>query len=87
MPCRDLSSLNDILCEIHARTGGWDNCVRLEGLALQLRADRHRPDYAKARVKILRYADGALSVWHEPRKLARYGPGAECLAIGLPAAA
>ena len=33
------------------------------------------------------YADGALSVWHGPRKLARYGPGGELLADKLPAAA
>ena len=42
VPYRDLAALDDILCEIHERTVGRDNCVRFEGLALQLPADRHR---------------------------------------------
>ena len=72
VPCRDLAALDDILCEIHQRTVGRDNCVRFEQLSLQLPADRHRPHYVKARVKVRRHADGALSVWHGPRELARY---------------
>ena len=87
VPCDDLAALDDILCEIHERTVGRDNCVRFERLALQLPADRHRPHYVKARVKVRRHADGTLSIWHGPRQLARYGPGGEQLADGLPAAA
>ena len=85
--CADPAALDDILCEIHERVVGRDNCVRFERLALQLPADRRRPHYVKARVKVRRHADGALSVWHGPRKLARYGPGGELLAEELPAAA
>jgi len=85
--CADLSTLDDILCEIHERVVGRDNCVRFERLALQLPADRHRPHYVEARVKVRRHADGALSVWHGPRRLARYGPGGELLADDLPVAA
>ena len=87
VPCGNLAALDDILCEIHERMIGRDNCVRFERLALQLPADRHRPHYVKARVKVRRHADGTLSIWHGPRKLARYGPGGERLADGLPAAA
>ena len=76
-----------MLCEIHERVVGRDNCVRFERLSLQLPADRHRPHYVKARVKVRRHADGALSVWHGPRRLARYGPGDELLADDLPVAA
>ena len=85
--CADPAALDDILCEVHERVVGRDNCVRFERLALQLPADRRRPHYVKARVKVRRHADGALSVWHGPRKLARYGPGGELLAEELPAAA
>ena len=87
VPCGDLAALDDILCEVHERTVGRDNCVRFERMALQLPADRHRPHYVKARVKVRRHADGALSVWHGPRRLARYGSGGERLADELPVAA
>ena len=63
-----------------------DNCARFEWLALQLAANRGRPHDVKARVKVRRHAD-TLSVWHRPRKLARYGPGGERLADELPTAA
>jgi len=66
---------------------GRDNCARFEWPALQLPANRGRPHYVKARVKVRRHADGTLSVWHGPRKLARYGPGCERLADELPTAA
>ena len=66
------------------RTGA---CARFERLALQLPADGGWPHHVKARVKVRRHADGTLSVWHGPRKLARYGPGGERLADELPTAA
>ena len=53
----------------------------------EARAYRGRPHYVKARVKVRRHADGTLSVWHGPQKLARYGPDGERLADELPAAA
>ena len=87
VPCRDPAALDDVLCEVHERTVGRDNCVRFEGLALQLPADRHRPHYAKVRVKVRRHADGTLSVWHGPRRLAKYGPKGEPAAEGELAAA
>ena len=67
--------------------GGPGQLRAVERMALQLPADRHRPHYVKARVKVRRHADGALSVWARPRRLARYGSGGERLADELPVAA
>ena len=48
--------------------------MRFGGLALQLEPGRGRPLYARVRVRVRRYMDGSLSVWHGPRLLRRYGP-------------
>ena len=65
-------SLPDILCEQHERTVGNDNCVSFEGLSLQLPADELRYHYARTRVRVHRYVDDTLGVFHGPRKLAGY---------------
>jgi hypothetical protein len=65
-------SLGDILCEHFERTVGKDNCVRFEGLTLQIPSDRHRCHYVKAKVHVHRYQDGTLAVFHGPRQLAAY---------------
>lgn len=65
-------NLDDILCEQFERTVGNDNCVRFEGLILQIPADRHRCHYVKARVRVNRYPDGRLAIFHGPRKLVAY---------------
>jgi hypothetical protein len=67
-------SLDDILCEHHERTVGADNCVRFEGLILQIPADRHRCHYVKAHVRVNRYGNGALALFHGPRGLAYFTP-------------
>jgi hypothetical protein len=67
-------SLEDILCEQHQRTVGNDNCVRFEGLILQIPADRHRCHYVKAKVRVNRYASGALALFHGLRGLAYFTP-------------
>ena len=64
--------LDDILCEQIERTVGNDNCVKFEGMSLQIPADKHRCNDVKARVRVHRYPDGSLGVFHGPRKLARY---------------
>lgn len=46
--------------------------MRLDGLVLQIPADRHRYHYIKAKVKVCRHTDGTVSVFHGPRRLARY---------------
>jgi len=65
-------NLDDILCEQFERTVGKDNCVRFEGLALQIPSDRHRRHYVKAKARVHRYTDGMLAVFHGPRRLAKY---------------
>ena len=74
VPMADPDGLDTILCELHERRVGRDNCVSFEGLSLQLPGDRHRPHYMKAKVRVRRHMDGQLSVWHGPRLLQRYGP-------------
>ncbi len=64
--------LADRLCEQHERTVGKDNCVRFEGMVLQIPADRHRYHYVKAKVRVHRYADQRLAIFHGPRRLATY---------------
>jgi hypothetical protein len=67
-------SLDDILCEQYERVVGADNCVRFENLSLQIPADRHRCNYVKTRVRVNRYANGALALFHGPRGLAYFTP-------------
>lgn len=64
--------LEDILCEQFERTVGHDNCVRFETLILQIPADRHRCHYVKAKVRVHRYPNAQLAIFHGPRCLARY---------------
>lgn len=56
----------------YERTVSADNCVRSEKLILQIPADRHRCHYVKARVRVNRYANGALAIFHGPRGLAYF---------------
>jgi hypothetical protein len=60
------------LCEQFERTVGNDNCVRFEGLSLQIPAARHRCHFVKAKVRVHRYTNGCLAVFHGPRRLADY---------------
>ena len=64
--------LEDILCEQYERTVGKDNCVRFEGKVLQLPKSPCRAHYIKARVRVHRYPDGSLAIFHGPRKIASY---------------
>jgi len=64
--------LGDILCEHHERTVGKDNCVQFMGYRLQIPEDRHRMHYVKAKVRVHKYPDGHLAIFHGPRKLAEY---------------
>ena len=65
-------SLPDILCEQHERTVGNDNCVSFDGLSLQLPVDDLRHHYVRARVRVHKYVDATLAIFHGPRKLAAY---------------
>lgn len=64
--------LDDVLCEHYERVVGKDNCVAFEGLKLQIPADRHRLHYVKVTVRVHRYPDGRLALFHGPRCLAHY---------------
>lgn len=66
-------NLDDILCEQHERVVGRDNCVCFDGMKLQIPPDRHRCHYIKAAVRVHRYPDDTLAIFHGPRKLACYG--------------
>lgn len=66
------AGLEDMLCEQHERVVGKDNCVAFEGLKLQIPQDRARYHYVKVKVRVHRYPQGQLAVFHGPRCLARY---------------
>jgi hypothetical protein len=65
-------NLDDILCEQDERTVSADNCVSFEGLKLQIPANRYRCHYVRVKVRVHRYSDGSLAIFHGPRKLADY---------------
>jgi hypothetical protein len=71
-------NLPDILCEHHERAVDNNNCVSFEGLCLQIPADEFRYHYVRTRVRVHRYVDDTLALFHGPRKLAAYD------ATGLP---
>jgi transposase len=65
-------NLDDILCEHYERTVNNDNCVSFEGLSLQIPPDKYRCHYVRVKVRVNRYLDGRLAIFHGPRKLAVY---------------
>ncbi|MDI6616042.1 MAG: ISNCY family transposase [Syntrophaceae bacterium] len=65
-------NIDDILCEQDERTVSGDNCVSFEGMKLQIPSNRYRCHYVRVRVRIHRYLDGSLAIFHGPRKLADY---------------
>jgi hypothetical protein len=67
-------NIDDILCEQYQRTVGKDNCVSFEGLKLQIPAVKDRLHFVKAEVRVHRYPDQRLAVFHGPRLLAKYEP-------------
>ncbi|MDQ6965525.1 MAG: ISNCY family transposase, partial [Mariprofundaceae bacterium] len=67
-------SLDDILCEQHERTVNKDNTVSFKGRTLQIPGNEYRQHYVKTRVRIHRYIDDSLAIFHGPRKLAEFPP-------------
>ncbi len=65
-------ALDDILCEKYERVVGNDNCIAFEGRTLQIPQDQARHHYVKVKVRVHRYGNGNLGVFHGPRKLAVY---------------
>ena len=72
--------LPDVLCEHHERTVARDNCVSFQGKRLQIPAQTYRCHFIKARVRVHRYPDGRLAVFHGPRRLADYEPDGSLVA-------
>ena len=65
-------SLAEVFCTQTERVVGNDNCVRHNGVSLQIPQQRHRHHFVKATVRVHGYADGGVAVFHGPRRLARY---------------
>jgi len=65
-------NLHDVLCEQDERTVSADNCVSFEGRKLQIPANQYRCHYVRVKVRVHRYLDGSLAIFHGPRKLADY---------------
>lgn len=65
-------NLEDVLSEQFERIVGNDNCVRFEGAILQIPPSQYRLHYVKVRVRVHRYPDGSLAIFHGPRRLADY---------------
>lgn len=66
------TNIEDILCEQYERTVSSDNCVSFEGKTLQIPPDKYRCHYVRVKVRVHRYIDGSLAIFHGPRKLANY---------------
>ena len=82
-----LEQIEEVLCEHYERIVSRDNCVSFEGLTLQIPPDRYRCHYVKATVRVQRYPDGALAIFHGPRKLADYHPDGSLNTLGKEIAA
>jgi hypothetical protein len=76
----DPALLAEILCIEEERVVARDNTVAYDSRRLQLPASNMRAHYVKARVKVREYPDGALAVFHGPRRLARYDAQGEEIA-------
>ncbi len=68
------TNIDEILCEKYERTVRRDNCIAFEGLTLQIPSDKYRASYFKAVVRVHRYPDSSLAIFHGTRKLAAYHP-------------
>jgi transposase InsO family protein len=79
-------NIDDILCEQHQRTVGKDNCVSFEGLQLQIPPVKDRLHFVKAEVRVHRYPDQRLAIFHGPRLLARYEADGRPAGSALPCA-
>lgn len=68
----DPALLAETLCIEEERVVARDNTIAYGGRRLQLPASPARAHYVKARLKVREYPDGTLSVFHGPRRIARY---------------
>ena len=73
--------LDQILCVEEPRQVGNDNTVLWRRRRLQIPASPLRPHFVRARVKVRQHLDGTLSIFHGPRRIARYGPEGQAIAL------
>ena len=66
------ADLDDILRLEEERVVGRDNCVSYDNRSLQIPPGPHGQHYVRRRVRVHEHAAGRLSVFHGPRRLARY---------------
>lgn len=71
VPCTQ-KDINEILYEQHERTVGKDNCVNFENIILQIPQQLYRANFIKVKIKVHRYHDRSIAIFHGPRLLARY---------------
>jgi transposase len=64
--------IQDILCEQYERIVGNDNCVKFDALTLQIPSDKYRFHYVKVKVRVHRYPNVTLAIFHGHRKLASF---------------
>jgi transposase len=62
-------ALEEVLCIQHERMVAHDNTVQYKGKRVQIQEDATRCSFAKCRVRVHEYPDGALSLFHGPRRL------------------
>jgi transposase InsO family protein len=67
-----VGDLDNILCIEQERVAGLDNTVRYDGRVLQIPPSRHRHHFARTKIRVLEYWDGAIALFHGPREIARY---------------
>lgn len=65
-------AIDEVLCEQFEPAARADNCVAFEGRKLQIPATGARMHYVKVKIRVHRYCDGRLAIFHGPRKLAEY---------------
>jgi len=79
-----VGGLADILCVQAGRVVGNDNCVRYEGLTLQIPEQAHKRHFVRAKVRVHQYPDGALALFQGPRCLARFGADGSATTVTQP---
>ncbi|MER9304951.1 ISNCY family transposase [Mesorhizobium sp. M0496] len=83
----DPNQLAEILCIEEERIVGRDNTIVFGRLRLQLPPSPIRHHFVKANVKVRRYPDGTMAVFHGPRRIARYSPHGALVELSLKSAA
>lgn len=80
--------LNHEIAFQYEATVGSDNAVRLEGIILDIPADRTRRSFARAKVDVRQHLDGSWVILRDGQQLARYArtPVAEPIAVPRPRA-